>query len=381
LRAVAEWTPESGAGFRDVLLKAAFTLGGYVGGGHLDEQDARERLREAVCGVWPAPNDDDELWITQGLTDGQNQPFYVYTAADELAYNEAAQAAGSASSDGTPPWTIYSFIGDAPFDPTGDGTDQGLAEAVAVRMYPALRFGTDSGKWIVRGPEVWREAEDMASWAGAQGARLMPLGQTPVPKGLSERTGAHWQAVRRARFMDSGGAGKIERKLKAIVRNPDHPVGIEVAQLDADPEILWAGGLPYDLRASVDEPAVAPIDPATPHLHTAAVAPRVVPTPHWDRFLAAVFPDAELRAWALRVLSVSLAGYPDAVLPVLYGPERTGKTSLVHLIMNVLGTYAHAADPRLLGGADNAHASVVYALKGRRLSFIDEGPRRGHLAA
>src|SRR5690606_22443141 len=230
-------------------------------------------------------------------------------------------------------------------------------------------------------PEVWREAEDMASWAVAQVARLMPLGQTPVPKELSERTEAHWQAVRRARFMDSGGAGKIERKLKAIVRNPDHPVGIEVAQLDADPEILWAGGLPYDLRASVDEPAVAPIDPATPHLHTAVVAPKLVPTPHWDRFLAAVFPDAELRAWALRVLSVSLAAYPDAVLPVLYGPERTGKTSLVHLIMNVLGTYAHAADPRLLGGADNAHASVVYALKGRRLSFIDEGPRRGHLAA
>src|SRR5690606_41719096 len=54
-------------------------------------------------------NDDDELWITQGLTDGQAQPFYVYTAADELTYNEAA---GSAPSDGTSSWTIYSFIGD-----------------------------------------------------------------------------------------------------------------------------------------------------------------------------------------------------------------------------------------------------------------------------
>src|SRR5690606_10111682 len=198
LRAVAEWTPESGAGFRDVLLAAAFTLGGYVGGGYLDADDAEARLTGAVSAVWGDPDDDDRLWIEQGLTDGQNQPFYVYTAADELAYNEAAQAAGSAPSAGTPPWTLHSLIGDAPFDPTGDGTDQGLAEAVAVRMYPALRFGTDSGKWIVRGPEVWREAEDMASWAVAQVARLMPLGQTPVPKELSERTEAHWQAVRRA---------------------------------------------------------------------------------------------------------------------------------------------------------------------------------------
>src|SRR5690606_3656864 len=135
--------------------------------------------------------------------------------------------------------------------------------------------------------------------------------------------------------------------LKTVVRNPDHPAGLEVAKLDADPEILWAGGLPYDLAASREEPAVAPIDPSTPHLHTAAVAPKLVPTPHWDRFLAAVFPDAELRAWALRVLPASLAGYPDPVLPGLYGPERTGKPPLGHLIMTVLGTYASAAHPRL----------------------------------
>lgn len=383
LRAIAGWVPASGVGFRDVLLAAAFTLGGYVGGGYLDEAAAEAKLRDAVCEAWPAPDGDDELWIAQGLADGQAQPFYVYTAADELAYGDAAQAAGvsAAAAGGEPPWSVYSVVGVEPFDPTGDSTDQGLAEAVAVRMYPSLRFGVDSGRWLVRAREVWTEREDMAAWAVSQVARLMPLGETPVPKELTARTEGHWQAVRRARFMDSGGAGKVERKLKSIVRNPDHPAGIEVAHLDADPEILWAGGLPYDLRASGDEPVLAGIDPATPHLHTAGIAPLVVPTPYWDRFVASVWPDAELRAWAMRVLSLSLAGYPDAALPVLYGPERTGKTSLVQLIVRVLGSYGHAADPRLLAGADNAHASVVYALKGRRLSFIDEGPRRGHLAA
>lgn len=379
LRAVSEWVPASGAGFREVLLAAAFTLGGYVGGGYLEQDDAEAKLQGAICEVFDAPDEDDLLWIAQGLTDGQAQPFYVYTAADELAYNDTAQAAGSTAGGG-PPWNVYAVVGTEPFDPAGDGTDQGLAEQVAVRMYPALRFGVDSGRWLVRAREVWAEREDMAAWAVSTVARLMPLGSTPVPKELTDRTEQHWQAVRRARFMDSGGAGKVERKLKAIVRNPDH-LGLEVAHLDADPEVLWAGGMPYDLRASGDEPVLAPIDPSTPHLHTAAVAPLVAPTPAWDRFVAAVFPDAEVRRWALRVLAVALAGYPDAVLPVLYGPERTGKTSLVQLIIDALGTYAHAADPRLLAGADNAHASVVYALKGRRLSFIDEGPRRGHLAA
>lgn len=382
LREVAEWQPGTGVGFRQVLLRAALTLGGYVGGSYLDEDDARERLEAAVGEVWTTADEDDLLWIAQGLSDGQAQPFYVYTAADALAYGvEGGGPVPAPGGDAAPPWTVYSAIGLEPFDPTGDGTDQGLAEAVAARMYPALRFGVDSGTWLVRGREVWREREDMTAWAVATVARLMPLGDPQVPKDVALRTPAHWQAVRRQRFMDSGGSGKVERKLKAIVRNSDHPAGTEITKLDADPEILWAGGTPYNLRESLEAPVVADIDPATPHLHTAAVAPQRVPTPAWDRFVATVFPDPELRAWALRVLSVALAGYPDAVLPVLYGPERTGKTSLVQLIIDVLGTYAHAADPRLLGGADNVHASVVYALKGRRLSFIDEGPRRGHLAA
>lgn len=384
LNEVEEYDPAGGAGFRNVLMRAAMTLGGYVGGGYLDEDDARQRLYDVVSEVWGTPDADDELWIDQGLRDGQEHPFHVYTPADELAFGEAAQqATGRAQTGGDqePPWTVYSAIGLHPFDPSGDGSDQGLAEAVVARMAPALRYGVDSGTWLVRDRHVWLEREDMAAWAVASVARLMPVGQTPVPKELTERTEAHWQAVRRAMFMSSAGSSKVERKLKAIARNADHPGGILVADLDADPEVLWAGGYPWDLRASGEEPVLAQIDPTTPHLRTALCLPERRPTPAWDAFVARVWPDPEVRAWAMRVLSIALAGYPDAALPVLYGPERTGKTALVTLLVNVLGSYGHAADPRLLAGADNAHASVVYALKGRRLSFIDEGPRRGHLAA
>lgn len=379
---VENFDTAAGAGFRQVLMRASMTLGGYVGGGYLDEGDAQARLEAAVSSVFGSPDEEDLRWIAQGLADGAQYPFYVYTAADELAFSEVAQAAGRAQgTDGEPPWNVYHALGVDAFDPHGDESDQGLAEAVAQRMYPVLRYGVDSNTWLVRGREMWKSREDMSGWALATVARLMPLGTTPVPRELTERTDDHWRAARRAKFMDSGGAGKVERKLRAIVRNVDHPAGIEVGTLDTDPEVLWAGGLAWDLRASLEVPTLAEIDPATPHLHTARCAPAVVPTPAWDAFVAAVWPDAELRAWALRVLSIALAGYPDAALPVLYGPERTGKTSLVQLVVKVLGSYGHAADPRLLGGADNAHASVVYDLKGRRLSFIDEGPRRGHLAA
>lgn len=380
LTEVSGWAPNDGANFRTTLMRAAMTLGGYVGGGWLDETDAWSRLEAAVCEVWGAPDSDDRLWIGQGLGDGATQPFHVYTPEDEQRYGEAAQAVAATRTG--PSWSPQRALGAEAFDPAGAAHDQEFAEAVAARTAPVLRFAVDTGTWLKRRQfEVWAELPDQAPAAVADVARLMPLGSTPVPKDAVDRTPEHWQAVRRASFLSSPGAGRIERKLRAIVAGGDHPCTVDLAELDTDPEVLWAGGTPWDLRASGEVPTPAPVHPDTPHLRTALCAPQAAPTPVWDRFVAAVFPDPDVRAWALRVLSLTLAGYPDAALPVLYGPERTGKTALITLLVRALGSYGHAADPRLLGGADHTHASVVYALKGRRLSFIDEGPRRGHLAA
>ncbi|GLW32258.1 DNA polymerase [Actinoplanes regularis] len=385
--AVAGWTAGSGDGFRTVLLRAALTLGGYVGGGYLDRLDAQNSLEKAVAAVWGTPDTDDLLWIQQGLDDGATRPFFVVTPEQERAHSEAAQAvaregelppAGGGAQE--PPWSVFGVLGATPFDPKDDSTDQGLAKAVAGRMYPALRYATDAGLWIKRERDVWTECgDDMSDWIISLLAELMPLGQRPIPKNVDERTEGHWQAARKALFMSSGGTGKIGRKLRAIVRS-DHPASLRVADLDANPEVLWAGGIPWDLRASGDVPTPAHwVDPNTPHLRTALCAPDpMVATPRWDAFVAAVMPDREVRSWALRVLSIALTGYPDAALPVLYGRERSGKTSLIEMLVTVLGSYAHAANPKLLSSGDNSHDTILYDLKGRRLSFIDEGPKRGH---
>lgn len=388
---VEGWTGKHPDNFRTVLLRAAMTLGGYVGGGWLAEDDARDRLEAAAAAAWGSADDDDRRWIDQGIADGATRPFYVYTPEDEALYGEAAQlAAGQGEAppptadDPAPaveaPWSVYSAIGTDPFDPAGDSSDQGLAKAVAYRMFPAVRYASDAGTWLLRGREVWEEtADDLSDWVVSTLAELMPPGQTPVPKDVGERTEAHWQAVRRRDFTSTAGMGRVARKLKALVRH-DHPASVRLAELDSYEEVLWAGGVPWHLRQCGDVPTPAAwIDPNTPHLRTALCAPDpTVPTPRWDAFLAAVLPDPELRAWALRVLSIALTGYPDAALPVLYGRERSGKTSLVEMVVTLLGSYAHAANPKLLNGQDTSHDAMVYDLKGRRLSFIDEGPKRGH---
>jgi P4 family phage/plasmid primase-like protien len=268
------------------------------------------------------------------------------------------------------PWSVRELIGAHLFDPPFH-LDQHLAQGVLERMSPVMRYAYDSHGWLRRGPEYWEDLTDLAEWAITEVSGLMPHGDPAADKGTDARD----QAERRRRFMSAGPSAAVAKKMRALLAAGTHPCAVAVADLDRDPWLLWAGGIAWDLRASAEAPTPAWVDPATPHLRAAAVAPAVGPTPLWDAFTAAVWPDPELRAWALRVLAVAVTGDAAKVLPILVGEGDRGKTQIVVLIMSVLGSYAHAADPRLLGGTDRSHASIVTALKGRRLSFIDEAPR------
>lgn len=377
--ALAAMEPVAGAGFRTAVLRAAMILGGYVGAGHLDEAQAREDLLGVIAGVWGVADPDDELWVQQGLTDGAARPFAVYDPVDAVFGPGEDEPLGDGTEEQRRKHTFFDVIGRHPFDPDRDDSDQGLADQVLERVRPGLRRAVDTGSWIVAGPDRWEELGDggRAEWAVSVVARLMPPGRKAAS--TEEKGEDHWRWERRKTFIGSAGSGRIASKMRAITGGADHPAVVKISALDTEPEVLWAGGIPWDLRASHGVLVPAAIDPATPHLHTALCAPVDGPAPAWEAFIAAVWPDPEIRAWALRVMAITLTGHPDAALPVFYGPERTGKSSFVSLVVKLLGTYAHAADPRLLGAA-NAHASIVYALKGRRLSFVDEGPRRGQLA-
>jgi hypothetical protein len=272
-----------------------------------------------------------------------------------------------------PACSVLQAIGTHAFDPDTD-LDQAIARAVLDRMWPVLRFATDAGTWLIRDAQRWAPRADLSGWAVATVADLMPPGDPHAPQHSQQRR----RAERRRRLRGATGAAAVAAKIRALA--VEHPTGVRLADLDSDPNLVWAGGIAWDLPASTDRPAPSTVDPGTPHLHSAGFAPDPHrPTPYWDALLAAVWPDPAVRAWALRVLSIAVTGHPVAV-PMLYGRNGRGKHQVARLLMSVLGSYAHTGDPRLLGAPRHAHPSIVSALQGRRLVFIDDGPRPGAAA-
>lgn len=361
---------QAGAGFRLAVQKAAMTLGGYVGAGHLDEGDARDLLTDAVDSVWGAADADDLLWIQQGMTDGAARPFTVHEpgAAPEQV------AAGSAVAHA--PFDFAAPFGPEPFGWQGS-TTLDMADALLARVTPALRVmasDVTTGKpaCIARGAACWHYIADGFKWAALKLLDTMPRGLKPESKDRSEWTGEHWAHHHRARFTEA--LNEVVALAEARVRHQGHGLMVTPAQVEGPRDVVWCAGTPWRLGSTIE---VAQLPPGTPHMHTIPYAPADVPTPRWDAFVAAMWPETAVAEWALRVLAVGFTGDSDAVMPVLHGPTGHGKSKLMGRLLELLGGYGATASKALIvptaGNVDVAKAH----LQGVRLAWLDEAPGTG----
>jgi putative DNA primase/helicase len=109
--------------------------------------------------------------------------------------------------------------------------------------------------------------------------------------------------------------------------------------------------------------------------------------PTWERFLATIFPatsdaaeeagDAELITFVQRLLGLCLTGdVREHLLPVLWGTGANGKSTLVNVLLEMLGRdYSMKAPPNLLmARRGESHPTERADLFGRRLVVCSETP-------
>ncbi|MEU3795568.1 DNA primase family protein [Streptomyces fructofermentans] len=150
---------------------------------------------------------------------------------------------------------------------------------------------------------------------------------------------------------------------------------MNAALLDADPYALCTPEGVVDLRSG----ALLPPDPATQqHSRSTTVAPHVMPTPRWQRFLDDTFgTDAEGRRTAdflHLLLGYSISGDVGAqVMPFLYGQGKNGKSVLLDVMLQLMGDYADAAPPGfLMAKVFEGHPTDLAELHGRRIIVCSE---------
>ena len=156
------------------------------------------------------------------------------------------------------------------------------------------------------------------------------------------------------------------------------PFAATVDDLDADPYLFNAANGTLDLRTGKVRPH-RPGDRMT-KVSRAAYEPDA-DGGSWERFLAQVLPDAEVRKFLQRVAGVALVGLVlEHVLVILTGTGANGKGTAYKAINYALGDYASTAEPDLFMHRQGAHPTGEMDLLGVRLVVVSESEKDRRLA-
>jgi P4 family phage/plasmid primase-like protien len=97
-------------------------------------------------------------------------------------------------------------------------------------------------------------------------------------------------------------------------------------------------------------------------------------SPLFDKFFREVMPDPETRSFLLRLLGYGLCGLNiEHKLPILWGGGRNGKTTLIHVLSQIVGEYYYQVGSDTF--LEKQHEGIrcdLAALSGRRFAVAEE---------
>lgn len=250
--------------------------------------------------------------------------------------------------------------------PRRDGyacSDTGNAERFVDQHGDDVRFCRAFGKWFVWQGGRW--VEDLTD-------EVLRRTKDTV-RGIVQEA-EHLDGPRRAELLRWAARSEDSGRRSAIVNlvRSEDGIGVIPEQFDQDPWLLNVANGTVDLRTGR-------LRPHRKEDLCTKIAPTVydenAQCPLFDRFLAQVLPDTEVRAFMQRFFGYALTGViREHVLPICWGSGGNGKGVLFGAVQHVIGDYARHVQAELLMArrGDSSHSTDRAQLMGLRLATASE---------
>jgi P4 family phage/plasmid primase-like protien len=171
-------------------------------------------------------------------------------------------------------------------------------------------------------------------------------------------------------------ASQNASRIYAMLDQAKPHIVVGVNELDTDSWLLNCQNGTLDLRTG--KLGAHRREDYTTKLAPVAYDPEAT-APSFAAFLERVLPSEELRRFVQRIVGCSLTGdVSEQVLFFLYGAGANGKSTLINVILALLGDYGQQAAPELLVAKAGAHPTEIADLKGARFAAcveVEDGHR------
>jgi putative DNA primase/helicase len=251
-------------------------------------------------------------------------------------------------------------------------TDSGNAERLIAAHGDQLRFVSSWGQWIAWDRTVWK--------SDPGDVRAIELGKS-ISRGLWEHVATMSADKARDSHIRFAKSSESYNSIVSAVRLARGLPGVAIShdELDADPWLLNAVNGTIDLRTGT----LHPHDPEQLHSRIAgtwfdpdATAPR------WEKFLATILPDPEIRTYVQRAIGYTLTGLTtEQVMFLAIGNGSNGKSTLIDAVKRAMGDYAGpVAKDLIVAQRHEAHPTSVADLFRLRFAIAMETEATNTLA-
>lgn len=246
-------------------------------------------------------------------------------------------------------------------------SDTGNAERFVSQHKHLVRYCSTWGKWL-----LW----DGQRWSTEDQSRLFRLAKRTVRDIYKEAAGYSDPDQRKA-VAKWALRSEFFRPIKSMLALAQHELGVQVAatDLDADPWLFNCDNGTIDLRTGklrkhAQRDMLTKMSPVC--------FDREAECPVFMRFIRETTQtDQSLQLHLQRLLGIALTGdISEQIMPVWYGEGSNGKSTLVDVVLLILGDYGTTAPPELLVAKKwSQHPTEIADLAGKRFVAASETER------